>query len=36
MGIPRDLDPEFVRHMIAQTMSSCIFTIDAGTVNALV
>lgn len=35
MGMPKDLDLEFVAKMINSTRSSCIFTVDSRTVNAL-
>ncbi len=35
MGMPKDNDLAFVRHMVEVTRSSCMFTIDSGNENAL-
>jgi hypothetical protein len=35
LGMPKDNNLAFVRHMVEATRSSCMFTIDSGNENAL-
>ena len=35
MGMPKDYDMEFVKRMVEETRSSCMFTVDSGRESVL-